>query len=405
VAVVNYGVFNRDGMYIANIMQKAGLDSYSERIIDYFLAHPFNGRAYPEADNPGQVLWAMEQHWLMTRNRSWLARIYPSLQKLAHLIEYYRTTPGPHWVNPNGLEFGSAAETAHRRELVPGKCDGTHPEYTEPFDIAGLRGAARLAEAAGHLDHASGWLNLAGRLFQSYDDRFGADLRKQYGSYCVLWPCRLYPLEHGRAFEQFRNTGAQTPGSWRYFPLATAHQGLLARNREAGYRTLDIHLAHEQMRGWYAFDEGGGSGSGTWYRTRTKWMHSKGRPGDNLSVAMPHGWAIAEFWLLMRDSLVFEHADKLILFSGISPEWFHSADGITVRKLSTYFGALDLAYKPVAGGAQLQLGGAEPPGGFVLRLPAGLRPAVAEEDAALGVDPSGDCHIPPGASSVRLRWT
>lgn len=287
---------------------------------------------------------------------------------------------------------------------MPGRCDGSHPEYTEAFDIAGLRGAAQLAEAAGRADEAAEWRQLAGQFFQSYDGNFGSDLTRQYGSYCVLWPCRLYPLQHGRAYEQFRHTGPQAPKSWRYFPLATAHQGLLAHNREAGFGTLDTHLAHEQMRGWYALDEGGSSGSGAWYRTRTKWTHSREKPGENLSVAMPHGWAIAEFWLLMRDSIAFEDGEKLVLLAGISPRWFRAEEGIIVKRLPTHFGALDLEYKLVPRGAQLQVGGAEPVGGFVLRLPSGLRASVSARNAPLGVEPNGDCLVPRGVTSVGLHW-
>jgi len=41
VAVVNYNVFNRDGAYAANILQKSGNLALSEQAIDYFLAHYF----------------------------------------------------------------------------------------------------------------------------------------------------------------------------------------------------------------------------------------------------------------------------------------------------------------------------------------------------------------------------
>ncbi len=52
-------MFNRDGMYVANMMQKAGRPDLSEAVIDFFLHSPFNGRPFPEADNPGQVLWIL----------------------------------------------------------------------------------------------------------------------------------------------------------------------------------------------------------------------------------------------------------------------------------------------------------------------------------------------------------
>nr|MBC8254132.1 glycoside hydrolase family 127 protein [Ardenticatenia bacterium] len=157
VAVLNYTVFNRDGMYIANMMQKAGLPRMSEAVIDYFLAHPFNGRPYPEADNPGQVLWSMGQHWKLTGDRIWLQGIYPSAKKIAEMIKYYRNTQGPYWVNLDSLEYGEALSQDERLELKPGRCDGFHPEYTEAFDIAGLRVVGDLAEAMGQAQEAQQW--------------------------------------------------------------------------------------------------------------------------------------------------------------------------------------------------------------------------------------------------------
>ncbi|HCO95285.1 MAG TPA: hypothetical protein DIU00_15275 [Phycisphaerales bacterium] len=368
VAVVNYNVFNRDGVYVANIFQKSGNIDLAVEAIDYFTKHPFNGRSYPEADNPGQILWAMAQQWQFTQDKKWARRIYPSVRKIAEMIEYYRTTSGPHWVLMDSLSFGPVLPEEKCSELKPGRCDGNHPEYTEAFDIAGMYGAAILAEAIGKSTDAAKWRTLAGRLLETYDKNFGDNLGKQYGSYSVLWPCRLYPLDSGRAYEQFRKTGGQKPGGWRYFALAKAHQGLLAGNRQSGHGTLQRHLEHEQMRGWYAFDEGGKSGSGGWGRVRTTW---------NGNIAMPHGWAIAELWLLMRDCLAFENDRRLVLLSGIPPAWFTHRDGIRIEGLPTYFGKLNLLWKPTQGGATLNLGGtAKPPKGFLLRLPESLEAKV-----------------------------
>ena len=375
VAVVNYNVFNRDGVYVANILQKAGQFALAEQALDYFLAHPFNGRAYPEADNPGQILWALAEQFQFTHDTQWLRRAYPAASRIAGLIEYLRTTAGPHWVNPAGLEFGDAAPVPVRQELKPGRCDGYHPEYTEAFDIAGLRAAVALAQAAGQPEDARKWTALAERLLASYDEKFSPALAKGYGGYAVLWPCRLYPLDSGKGHEQFRAVGERKPNGWRYFPLAAAHQGLLAGNREAGYATLNAHLAHPHMHGWYALDEGGGSASGAWPRVRTRWPHSKDKPGENRAVAMPHGWAIAEFWLLMRDSLVHENDDRLVLLAGVPPEWFRHPAGVEITNLPTHFGRCSVKLRPGGAAAQIELSGeAAPPGGFELRLPGPTPP-------------------------------
>jgi hypothetical protein len=396
VAVMNYNVFNRDGVYVANIFQKSGNTDLAVEAIDYFTKHPFNGRSYPEADNPGQILWAMGQQWQFARDKTWIRRTYPAARKIAEMIKYYRTASGPHWVSMDSLDFGPMLPEDKRRELKPGRCDGHHPEYTEAFDIAGLYGAGILAEALGKTSEAAKWRDLADRLLETYDTKFGGNLSKEYGSFSVLWPCRLYPLSSGKANKQFKDNGSQKPGGWRYFPLAKAHQGLLAGNRQAGYGTLQLHLDHEQMRRWYAFDEGGKSGSGGWGRVRTTW---------NPSVAMPHGWAIAELWLLMRDCLVFEDNQRLVLLSGIPPRWFTHKDGIVIKNLPTYFGKLSLLWKPTLGGATLRLGGgAKPPKGFLLRLPKSLNPTVTVNGQAISAGAVGEFILPTQTKQAHVSF-
>ena len=394
VAVVNYNVYNRDGVYTANILQKAGQFDLAAKAIDYFLAHPFNGRAYPEADNPGQILWIMGEQWLFTRDQEWLKRVYPSVRQLAAMIKYYRTTAGPHWVSMNSLKFGDALPKEDRQELKPGRCDGSHPEYTEAFDIAGLWRAAALARAMDKRDEARQWADLADSLLAAYQGRFAADLGKAYGSYCVLWPCRLFPPGSGPAYERFKKTGVQKPTGWRYFPLATAHQGLLTGNRDAAAGTIATHLDHEQMRGWYAFDEGGKSGSGGWGFARTTW---------DPSVAMPHGWAIAEMWLLMRDALLFEDADRLVLLGGVPAEWLTGKQPIKIEGMPTYFGPCSYEYMRVEGGAVLKLTGeAAPAEGFILRLPATLNATVKAGGKAIKPQAGGDFPLPPGTKRAEI---
>jgi hypothetical protein len=323
------------------------------------------------------------------------------------MIRYYRTAPGPHWVCDTSLDFGETLPASQRKELKPGACDGFNPNYTEAYDIAGLRAAAALAEAIGHQREAAQWRQLAEDLWRAYDEKFGADLPKGYGSYSVLWPCRLYPVEAGKAQAQFRGLGAQRPTDWRYFPLARAHQGLLAGNRDAAWQTLAIHLDHAQMRGWYAFDEGGPSGVGGWHQVRTTWPVTP-LPWDKRTkgtVAMPHGWAIAEFHLLLRDSLLFEDGDRLVLFAGVPPQWLTHSAGMRWQRLPTHFGASTVNYTARPGGAVLRLSGsARPPGGFHLRLPEELGAQVFVGARAVEPRPKGDVVLPVGTREATIRF-
>jgi hypothetical protein len=403
VAAINYNVFNRDGVYVANILQKSGRLDLSAAAIDYFLAHPFNGRTRVEADNPGQILWVMGEQWRFSRDRQWLQRVYPSAAKIAAMIRYCRTTPAPHFVKATSLEFGDGLppdqpgeRPAERRQILePGSCDGKHPEYTEAFDIAGLHAASQLAKALGKADDAAEWSQLAVQLMAQYDQQFGKRLPNAYGSYSVLWPCRLYPLTSGPAYEQFRNQGATSPGGWRYFALASAHQGLLAGNREAGYRTIANHLQHPQLAGWYAFDEGGGSGPGGWKHARTTW---------NPGVAMPHGWAIAEMWLLLRDSLLYEDGDRLVLLAGVPPEWFSADEPLILENVPTHFGACSFRYEAKDNLASLEFSGpADPPGGFSLCLPQNLQAEVTADGRPVERSGDGTYAIGRGTRRIVLR--
>lgn len=398
VTVVNYNTFTRDGVYIANVLQKAGCFDLAGKAIDYLLSRPFNGRVEPEADNPGQVLWLMGEQWKLTHDKSWLERTYPAAQQIAAMIDYCRNTPEPHWVAAASLGYGDGVLPSKRKKLKPGACDGVHPEYTEAFDIAGLRAAAMLAEVMTNATDAAAWKKLADDFFEKYDRQFGGELGKGYGAYSVLWPTRLYPANSGKAVDQFKSIGAQQPAGWRYFPLATAHQGLLAGNRAAGFETLNAHLEHPQMRGWYAFDEGGDSGVGGWNLVRTTWRQGKA------SDAMPHGWAIAELDLLLRDSLAFENGDKLVLLAGLPPDWFTHPEGMKIENLPTHFGTCSFDYTISGRKARLAFTGtAQPKGGFVLRLPESMHPEVSVGGKTLpGV--KGDFDLPAAVKELEIVW-
>src|SRR5205823_2835152 len=190
--------------------------------------------------------------------------------------------------------------------------------------------------------------------------------------------------------------GAQKPGGWRYFPLATAHQGLLAGNRDAAAATIALHLDHEQMtggrpgQGWYAFDEGGKSGPGNWGKLRTTW---------NPDVAMPHGWAVAEMHLLLRDALVHEDGDRLVLLAGVPDAWLTGDRPVKVRNLPTHFGPCSFTYERAFGvGATLTLSDnkAAPPGGYVLRLPAGMKATVTADGTPVKEPVPGEYLLPAG---------
>lgn len=230
--------------------------------------------------------------------------------------------------------------------------------------IAGLRYTAMLAEAYGQDADVRTWRGAAQRLFDTYDTQNQSQLKDKG----VLWPWRLYPATWGPAFQQLKEVGKQTPGP-SPAPLEMAHQALLAGSRKAGHETITAHLDLDSMRGWYQMDPA----------------------------------PAAEMWHLMRDSLVHEEDDRLVLFAGIPEEWFQSPQPIRIEGLPTHYGisSITYTYNAATKTGDLKMEG-QPPRGHLLRIPRSRPCKVYATAEPLPFDLSGDCEMPRGIWRARV---
>ena len=125
----------------------------------------------------------------------------------------------------------------------------------------------------------------------------------------------------------------------------------------------------------------------------------------NAAVAMPHGWAGAELWHLIRDSLLFEDGDRLVLLAGVPPEWLSGKETLSVTGMPTYFGTCSFEWKPSDAGATLTLTGkAAPAQGFALRLPASLKATVKVKSKRLKPARGGDVILPVGTTRAEITF-
>lgn len=120
---------------------------------------------------------------------------------------------------------------------------------------------------------------------------------------------------------------------------------------------------------------------------------------------MPHGWAIAEFWQLMRDAIVDEDGGRLVLLAGVAPEWFRHPAGISVKNLRTHFGVFSFDYHPGRKVAMMTLTGtARPTQGYVVRLPEGPAAMVLADGRKL--EPSKDVawNLPGDTRKITIKF-
>lgn len=57
-----------------------------------------------------------------------------------------------------------------------------------------------------------------------------------------------------------------------------------------------------------------------------------------------HGWAAADFLMIVRNMLILEEKDKLILTPVIPPDWLHLFEEIKMKKAPTHFGKVSFKY-------------------------------------------------------------
>ncbi|MFH1368028.1 MAG: discoidin domain-containing protein [Elusimicrobiota bacterium] len=84
---------------------------------------------------------------------------------------------------------------------------------------------------------------------------------------------------------------------------------------------------------------------------------------------MPHTWISAEVVSTIRSLFIYENKDTLELAKGVDIAWLRSKDGVSVKEMPTYWGAV--SYSARIGGKVFQAsvsGDANPPKGFVFVL-------------------------------------
>jgi hypothetical protein len=121
---------------------------------------------------------------------------------------------------------------------------------------------------------------------------------------------------------------------------------------------------------------------------------------------MPHGWAIAEVHLLLRDSLLFEDAERLVLFAGVPEAWFTAKEGMELIGMPTHFGPVTVKYqvsKEKAASLTFD-GNVKARDGIVLRFPKALGAKFAADGAPLERLESGDVVIPSATKRVDIRF-
>lgn len=181
--------------------------------------------------------------------------------------------------------------------------------------------------------------------------------------------------------------------AWKdYTPYELRNVGALVRlgRRGDALRALDFYFADMRPRAWNGWAE----------------VVGRDEREPRFIGDMPHAWISSDYIRSTLDLLVYErdrdHA--LVLAAGVPTDWL-AGEGVGVTGVRTAYGLLTYNLRQTGGGYQLTLDGeVTPPGGFVIRWPAGeTPPARARIDGRTAEWSGSELAIPAGARRVEMR--
>lgn len=344
-------------------------------------AHGFFGREHErndqEWDANGEALWALGR----------FDRIQGGAAAFGARVYFPYVLEGARWIRDNRSAFG----------LLPSGWSAEHigdkgqPHYWDDlWGLGGLYEAARLAERIGAAERAELWAafdDLRAATAASIRWVLGEQRRRgvwetfvptgpgdvgrldstMIGALCYFHPTRLYygaklGADVDAAFRftletiwsHFVTGGFRHDAAWHaygpYLTLQLAHAFLLLGDLDR----MDTCLGWAVGNAAFARVSRQDGSAQDWPVTSGAWNEQHAYPiASRLAEIpvswwymgdIPHGWAAAEFTLLVRDMLFFETGEdddpQVYLSPGVLPRWLRGDGGhqVTVRDAPTIFG-------------------------------------------------------------------
>ncbi len=255
------------------------------------------------------------------------------------------------------------------------------------------------------------------------------------GTVAYFHPCRLYMGQKlgddiDRAalatletiWGHFMDGGFRHDSAWRsygpYLTLQLAHAFLYTGRIDR----MDACLSWAVANAGFARIHDAGGGSNLWQVVLAAWNEQHNYPvaKDFSEVPsdwwymgdIPHGWAAAEFLLLVRDILFFEadedHDPHIFLAPGVMPHWLQSGPSITVKDAPTIFGTsfeYELRHDATTRTVTIDLGGGGLEGvRYIYPCTLGGGVAAAFVDNRPAVIAGNQVLAPAGAKQIRVTY-
>lgn len=329
----------RDAATILRMYDLSGYHDIARQVLDFFPGWQREDGNFVsqggQYDGWGQTMWAYGQHYLITRDEEYTAKIYPSLLRAFDWLVKTRREEPMHII---------PVTTPGDNELITGHVTGHNF-----LALAGLKNLIAIAEGLGKKDDAakfrkeyedyfSTFMKLVkkvtsktgGYIKPGLDDMGGQDWGNLLSVYpeIILDPHDQMVTATLDSSRKKYQEGIMTYGDGRYLhhylTLNNTQTSLLRGEQEDVINELYAVLMHtSSTHAGFEF---------------AVWPWSTRDFGMNLS---PHGWFSAEYRILIRNMMLLEKGNELHLLSALSPEWVREGELITVKQAPCNFGLID----------------------------------------------------------------
>jgi len=427
-----------DYMGLTDIARKCMLYACNAQQPDGRMENPHSPKAQ-RWENNGYVLWAWGRHYQLTRDRAFLAEIYP---RVAATARWIKKTAGedPLGVVPpvelaDDAMLSGVRQTGHSMWILIALKNAIRMAEAsdKPQDAADFRAEYRrywnafekaLARQLANSDNVippglegtlagNHWDNLLmlypEPLFEPFDPRVTATIRGSRATYIEgILPFVLPLVTAKLAAPDWPDTsrvglaGTEDAGHLfqampclHYWQTPNNAQNALVRgtpeDQKAAVEDLYALLLHTTST--HAPQE---FGTVPW-GTRDCGYH-------RLNL-LPDGAASAKTIELLRNMILREHGGDLVLLSALSPDWLRAGKSIETAAAPTDFGPVSLRLEARADGFDLRISSRfrNPPKRVLVRLPWFYAVEEARIDGREATVDNGQLILPTGARELKIR--
>ncbi len=389
-----------DAVEMADALDKAGLREVVKGALDRFNYKNTD----PYLDALGGSLYALYEHYRMTKDKKWLKKVYPRMRKGCKRLMVLRSKQLKSQFKNSpiyGLLPASASQDNFSKKA--------HLYVDNWWGIAGLKATAEAAKVL-KIETDLKWLTKEYEDFLiCLIDNFRKVMNREHISYIPAfadyWPSRerIKDKDHrilGEAQMAWAHRPALFPGlslgilaplnllkrSYQYYweksgkfsnfdggwyveyegyfwgyNVMLAHSLVYLEMEKSALKSLRWSIKHQSC-------------PGGWMEAMNTRVNKRGlREIDEGIVGdMPHGWTAAHYVLMLRNMLLREEKGRIILLSCVPQGWLGDGKRIEVKRAPTYFGEANFSVTSHLnrGFVKLKLDFKEiPPEGYILVSP------------------------------------